>query len=148
MCPRPGKAGLVLGATVELTRGAPEDGDRRPSASEIPDARSHHAVGTRHAGHLAQAGDRVRHEVHHELRKGRVVRVVGVGQVLGRGAADIDARLPCEGGFDELLRRVDGRDRFRPEPADKLDRQRPRAAADVECRLPALDAREVGQSGR
>ena len=62
----------------------------------------------RHARHLAQAGDRVGHEVHDELRERDVERAVGERQLLGGGTPDVDAGMAVAGGRDERLGRVDG----------------------------------------
>jgi hypothetical protein len=87
--------------------------------------------------HLAQTGDRIAHEVHHELRERGVELSVAERKRLGRRGADVDAGMALAAGRDERLRRIDRGDRRRGDPRDELGFQRARAAADVEHALGA-----------
>ncbi len=82
-------------------------------------------------------------EMDDELRDRRIEARVGKRQLLGGRTLDPHAGLPFADGFDEALRRVDSRDRARPDPADELCREETRAAADVEHGLAGPDARQV-----
>src|SRR6478735_6733349 len=72
-----GQAPLAHRLWVEIPRRAPEEAERPVVAGEVPDAGRDRAAGTGDASHLAQAADRVVHEVHDELGEGVVVEVVG-----------------------------------------------------------------------
>ena len=100
------------------------------------------------AGHLAQAGDRVGHEVDDELGERGVELAVVERELLRARVLDPHARLPTADGGDEALGGVDGGDRFRAEPLDELGGQRPGPAPDVECALSRLHAGEVGELRR
>ena len=81
------QGGLVAHVGIELARRAPEHRDRAALARVVPDRRRDDAAGPRHPRHLAQARDRVGHEVHDELRERGVERVVAERQRLARACA-------------------------------------------------------------
>ena len=126
----------------------PERRQRRPAAREVPDARRDDAVEPGHARHLGQAGDRIRHEVHDELRERGVEAAVRERQLVRRGEVNVDPGIPRPGRGDERLGGIDGRDRVGAEPAHELTRQRAGARADVEHRFLVADVGEVGQLRR
>src|SRR5918992_654500 len=140
--------GFVPSAGIELTGGGPEHADRGAPTGEVPDAGDDDPAGTRDPRHLAQAADRIRHEVHDELREGDVELGVGEGQLLRGRTSDGDSGMALAGSGHELLRRVDGRDRFGAEPRHELPGQGAGAAPDVQRPLPTLEAREVGKPRR
>ena len=94
---------------------------------------------------LGDAGNRIRHEVHHQLRERRIKGVVRERKLLRRREPDVHPWMSLAGRRDEWLGRVGGRDCVRPETADELRHERPRPAADVEDPLSGLDPREVGE---
>ena len=138
-----GERRLVPRARIKHNGGLPERRDRRPSPGQIPHRGRDHPAGPGYPRHLAQAGDRIRHEVDHELRQRRVEPGVGEGQIFGGAAPDVDAGVALAHRRDEELRRVDGSDRAGAEPGDELGREHARAAADVNHALAGGDARKV-----
>ena len=141
--PRAGKRRLVRDVRVDLVGGVPERAQRALAACVVPDAGRDDPAWAGHARHLAKPLNRVGHEVHHELSECRVERVVGKRQVLCRGAHDVDAGMTLTCRLDERLRRIDGRDARRVQPADELGRERAGAATDVEHPLALSDLREA-----
>jgi hypothetical protein len=118
------------------------------AAAVVPHARGDHAIGTRHAFHLAQTRNGVGHEVDDELRQRSVEDVVRKRQILGRRAMHLDVRVSLAQRVHERLRGVDGCDGVRPQPLDELGRQRARPAADVEHTLTRVHARQVEERRR
>jgi len=86
--------------------------------------------------------------MHNELRQGNVEFGIGKGQLLGGGKSDIDAGVALTGGDHEWFRWVDGRHRLGAEPRYELAGQGAGPATHVECSLPSLDARKLGELGR
>ena len=140
---RAGQAGLVLDAAVELASRLPERGNRCSSTREIPDARGDDAVGARHPSHLGDSRNRIRHEVHDQLRERRVERAVGIGQVFGARKPHVHTGVPrpCRG--NERLGRIDGCHGVGTKPPHEFRRQRAGAAPDVEHSLADVDAPEL-----
>ena len=139
--------GLVLDLGIEVVRGLPEQAERSPVAGVIPHAGRDHAAVARHARHLAEPGDGVRHEVHDELREGGVERAVVERQVLRRGALDVDLGVALACRRDEGRRGIDGRHVIRSEAADQFCRERAGTTADVEHALARLDAGQIREEG-
>ena len=108
--PDPGPARLVLCRGVEVAGRPPEQRQRAAAASEVPDARRHRPARARHPAHLAQARDRIGHEVHHQLGQHHLERAVRERQLLRRGPPDVHARQPLPDGGGERRRRVDRAD--------------------------------------
>ena len=104
---RPGPVGLAGRGRVDLLGGLPEHRQRRRPPGEVPDAGGHDSTRLRHPSHLAQPGDGVAHEVHDELREGRVEGVVVERQGLGGGLVHVDTGEAVADGRDERRRRVD-----------------------------------------
>jgi hypothetical protein len=137
-----GKAGFIIDRGVEFSRSFPEPAERPASAGVIPDTCRDYATCSRYTCHLSQPGDRIVHEVHNELGDGRVEGSVRKRQMFRRCLFDLNAGQPFSSREDELIGRVDGRNAGRAEPADKLGRERPGPAADVE------DALRPGYTGK
>ena len=95
-----------------------------------------------------KAGDGVRHEVDDELRERRVEGRVGERQALRGRPLHADAGMPLSRRLDERLRRVDGRDAVRSDPAHELTGQRAGPAADVEHAPGRADAGVIREEGR
>ena len=81
---------LVVDPRVDVAGGIPEGGERAQTAGVVPDTCGHDAAGLRHPSHLTKPGDRVGHEVHHQLSQGTIKCLVVVGKVLGDAGADVD----------------------------------------------------------
>ena len=142
------QVGFALEVGVELARRSPERADRPPAAGMIPDAGRDDPLPPRHAGHLAQARDRICHEVNDELGEGRVEGPVGKRQLFRRCASHVDAGMALANRRHERLRRLDGGHGGRPEPFDQLGGECARAAADVERALPCRHPGEIGELRR
>ena len=140
--------GFVGRVGVELARGVPEDVQRTVPAGVVPDAGRDDPFRPRHPTHLGQATDRIAHEVHDELRKHGIERVVRERQLLGGGPPDVDARVASARGRHERLRRVDGRDSSRSQPPDKLTGQCAGPGTDVQRAHPVAHPGEIGEEGR
>ena len=145
---RTGELRLVHDVLVERACGVPEDADRPTPAGVVPDARSHDAVLARDTCHLAEPADRVTHEVDDELRERRVERRVGEREALRGRLLHADARMTLARRLDERLRRVDGRDGLRSDPAHELTGQGAGPTADVEHVLRRADAGVIRKEGR
>ena len=76
----------------------------------IPDARRDHATRTCDPTHFGQPLNGIRHEVDDELRKSCVEYSVGERQRLRRRLLNVDTGMTFARGYDERLRRIDGRD--------------------------------------
>src|SRR4051794_5984447 len=126
----------------------PERTERALAAAVVPDARGDDATPARHAAHLAQAGDRVAHEVDDELRKRGGELVLAEWQLLGRRAADVDARVPRLRRSHELLGRLHGRNVLCSDTADELGDQGAGPAADIQHAHRRLDTGEVAEERR
>ena len=96
-----------------------------------------------HAAHLTQAGDRVLHEVHHELCQARVEGVVLKRQLLGGCTMHGDLRIALPNRGDERFRGVDGGHGARSQTTDQLGRERSGPAAHVEHVLSARHPRKI-----
>ncbi len=66
-------------------------------------------------------------------------------QLLGRGLADVDARVAQTRGRNERLGGIDARDRCRPEASDEFTRERAGTAADVKDPGAGRHVGEIGQ---
>ena len=140
--------GLVLDVRIDLPSGLPERTERPAPAGEVPDARRDDAAHERHPRHLAQASDRIGHEMDNELRTRGIEGSIGEGECLGRRLPNVDSGMTgaCRG--DERLGRVDGRHRPGPKSGDKLRREGAWTTAHVERALPDPNVREVEQPRR
>jgi len=111
----------------------------------IPDARRHDTIPARHACHLTQSQDGVRHEVDDELCEGGVERLIFERKLLRRSASHVDPGVALLSCCNERFRRIDSRHGGRSQPRDQLGRECAWAAADVERPLTSGDAREIGK---
>ena len=133
------------GSSSRAARQNGDSGARPPRESQTHAATTPSSRVTRAIS--VKPGDGIRHEVHDELRERGVEAAVRVRQLVRRAEPDVDARMARTRRGDERLRRIDGRDRVRPEPPDELARQRAGPGADVEHGPLVADAGEVGQLG-
>ena len=153
--PRAGESGFVLDIGIDLVDRVPVDAQRALATRVIPHRRRDDAAGARDTCHLANARDRIGHEVDDELRQRSIERVRGKRQLLGGGLLDLDAGMALARSRDERLRWVDGRDvlgaeRAGPAPSSAPRvRSRRRARAGPQPRLPAprAAARAAPSSG-
>jgi hypothetical protein len=97
------QAGLVGHGWIEATCRLPEHAQRSTSTVVVPDTRHDDPAPACDAAHLTQAGDRVGHEVHDELRQGSVERRLAEGKPLGGGESHIDIRVALLGRIHERL---------------------------------------------
>jgi hypothetical protein len=81
--------------------------------------------------------------VNDELGKGRVEFAIGKRQLFSGCDAYLHSGMALPGCGDELLRRIDCRDRCRSETVDEFGRQRTWTAADVEHPVVGRDSGEV-----
>jgi GNAT superfamily N-acetyltransferase len=143
-----GHARLVDRGRIEFVRGTPERAQRRSTTGEVPDTGRDDATGARHAAHLRQTGDGIRHEMDHELSERHVECGVPDGKRLRRSLTDRDTGMTDTDGLDERRRRVDRGHRLGAKPIHELRGQRARAAPHVDRSLAPRDAREVGELRR
>ena len=138
-----GEPGFVLRAGIERVRGVPERAERPTTSRVVPDASRDDATRPRDAPHLAEAGERIGHEVDHQLGEGSIESGVIERQVLGRCQPNIDAGLPEPGRGNERFGWIDGRDVLGSDAADQLSGQGTRSAAHVQHALSGRDAGQV-----
>ena len=86
---------------IELPNRRPEQAQWAPPTGVVPDARDDDSTRTGDSRHLAQAGDRIRHEMDDQLRESDVELGIGKGQLLGRRTPDVDAGMALAGGGHE-----------------------------------------------
>ena len=80
---RAGESNSSVTVGSRRPRHIPEEPERAEAARVVPDARRNDAARSRDAAHLGEAGDRVGHEVDHQLGERGVERAVVEGQRLG-----------------------------------------------------------------
>ena len=139
---------LVHDVGIALARGVPEEAERSLATGVIPDARRQDAVLAGDAGHLAEPGDWIRHEVDDELGQSRVELAIAERELLGGREPNLDAWMALLRRRDERLRRIDRGNVDRPQAADELSGERAGPAADVEHPLAGSDLGEVGELRR
>ena len=126
-------------------RGVPEAAQQR-HRRRIPDDGRHDATGTCDPHHLADARDRVVHELHHKLREHDVELTVGERQVLAGADADVRARDASATDLGERLGGVDRGDMLGTDDAGDGGRQRAGATAHVEHARARADASDLDQA--
>ena len=102
---------LSFAVAIELVGRVPEEAEWSFAAGMIPDACGHDSFLAGYPGHLAQARDRVLHEVNDELRERGIEDPVLERELFGGRSSHVNrgiARL-CRG--DEGVGRIDGTDR-------------------------------------
>ena len=114
----------------------------------IPDAGRDDAARPGDPGHLAEAGDRIGHEVDDELGERGIEGAVLERDRLGAGLADVDPREPVADGRDERRRRIERGHVIRADARDELPGQGARPRPDVEDALTGPDPGEVGHLRR
>ena len=134
---------LVHDVGIVLARGVPEEAERSLATGVIPDARRQDAVLAGDAGHFAEPGDWIRHEVDDELGQSRVELAIAERELLGGREPNLDAWMALFRRRDERLRRIDRGNVDRPKAADQLGGERAGTAADVEHPLAGRDLGEV-----
>lgn len=139
------EAGFVVHIRIELPGCLPERGERSAFPGVIPHARRDHATGGRHALHLAQAGDRVGHEMNDELGEGRIEARVAEGNALGSSMPNVDAWIASFRCGDKLLGGIDRGHGISAEPPHELSRQGARPATDVQHALAGAGTAEIGE---
>ena len=122
-----------------------ESGPRPPAWSQTDAAT---ATGPGHPRHLPEAGGRVAHEVHDELRQCEVEGAVLEGQLLGAARAHVDLGQPFAQAGDERHRGVERHHVRRPEPVDQHGGERAGAAAHVEGAVARLRPEQVEERHR
>ena len=140
-----GQVRLIACRRVELTHPLPEHGQRAAAVAVIPHASGDDTAGTGNPAHLAQARDRIGHEVHRQLREGDIEDAIGEGQPLGRRQPDIDAGQALTHRVRKRPRRFHRANRLCAKPAHKLGRQRAGPAPDIQCPLAAADRGQIGE---
>ncbi len=140
-----GQVRLIACRRVELTHPLPEHGQRAAAVAVIPHASGDDTAGTGNPAHLAQARDRIGHEVHRQLREGDIEDAIGEGQPLGRRQPDIDAGQALTHRVRKRPRRFHRANRLCAQPAHKLGRQRAGPAPDIQCPLAAADRGQIGE---
>ncbi len=143
-----GELGLVGGRRIELADGVPERPEGTFATGVVPDTGNDHAALAGDPCHLAQAGDRIGHEVHHQLSQRRVEGAVVERKGIGRCLADVDARVPLARRLDEWRGRIDGGDGRRADPCHELGGERTGPASDVQHSLACLGIAQVGHLRR
>jgi hypothetical protein len=136
---------LYLG--IELASGLPKLRQRCAATRVIPDARDNYSAWRGNPLHLAQACNRVTHEVHDELREGCIEDGILERQLLGGGASHVDSRMASCRGSDERLGRVDGANTIWSDSLDEFGRKGARPAADVYYTLSESNPGQVGELG-
>ena len=136
---------LVAGQRIEVPGRFPEDAQRAMVGRMVPDAGSDDAARSRDASHLAEADDRVPHEVDDELRERRVELVVSERDALRGRDPDVHSRVSQTDCADERLGGVDGGHPSRTYPPDQLADEGAGSAADIEHPHRRTDHGEVGE---
>ena len=119
---------------------------RRAAALEVPHVQGDHAARARDAAQLGDAGERVGHEVHDELRDGEVEGLVGERKVLGGGLHRRHVGQSLADRGDERLGRIDRDDGCRSQPVGEDLGERAGTAADIERRWPGLTPSQSANS--
>ncbi len=143
-----GELRFVVDRRIELTGDLPAGAERAVAAAVVPDGGSDDTARARDPSHLAQAGDRIRHEVDDELGQCRVEARVLERQRLGWCLTHVHVRMTLAQRFDEGLRRIRGSDSLSADPSHELAGECAWARANVDDVLPVRDLREVGEQRR
>jgi len=139
---------LVFNVRIELARRCPEEAERPPPASVVPDASCDDAARLRHTGHLAQSDDGISHEVNDKLRQCSIEQPILKRQFLGCGQLHQYSGISNASRFNKARRGIDRANSVGPQAPDQFGHKSPGPAAHVDDSLTRLDPREIREPRR